>query len=158
MSKICKVDGCDKKHYAKGYCNYHYHIATDIGQPCSIEGCNKKHYAKGYCKNHYLAYKRKLKQAKINSGKCKINGCENNIYSNKMCKSHYIEKMKNYVRKKPNREIKICSIEGCNVKHRAGGYCNRHYRQYKKYGRVLSDEEARENMLRYSKMIKDSNV
>ena len=32
---------------------------------------------------------------------------------------------------------KTCSVEGCNEKHAAKGYCNRHYRQYKKYGYVL---------------------
>lgn len=23
---------------------------------CSVDGCNKKHYAKGYCRNHYVKY------------------------------------------------------------------------------------------------------
>jgi hypothetical protein len=30
--------------------------------------------------------------------------------------------------------LKICSVEGCNRKHVAKGYCDKHYRQYKKYG------------------------
>lgn len=32
---------------------------------------------------------------------------------------------------------KTCSVEGCNGKHQAKGYCNRHYKQFKKYGHIL---------------------
>jgi len=50
-----------------------------------------------------------------------------------------------------------CSVEGCNEKHKAKGYCNRHYRQYKKYGEVLTDAEAKENMLRALKRLNKYN-
>lgn len=33
--------------------------------------------------------------------------------------------------------IKQCSVEGCNNKHKAKGYCGKHYYQFKKYGEVL---------------------
>lgn len=33
--------------------------------------------------------------------------------------------------------MKTCSVEGCNGKHVAKGYCDKHYRQFKKYGRIL---------------------
>ena len=33
--------------------------------------------------------------------------------------------------------IKRCSVEGCNNKHKAKGYCGKHYYQFKKYGEVL---------------------
>lgn len=29
-----------------------------IKRICNVEGCNKKHKAKGYCANHYKAYKK----------------------------------------------------------------------------------------------------
>ena len=32
--------------------------------------------------------------------------------------------------------MKICKVEGCNRKHVAKGYCDKHYRQVKKYGEV----------------------
>ena len=32
---------------------------------------------------------------------------------------------------------KKCSVEGCENKHYAKGYCSRHYQQYKKYGHIL---------------------
>lgn len=33
--------------------------------------------------------------------------------------------------------MKTCKVEGCNGKHVAKGYCDKHYRQFKKYGRIL---------------------
>lgn len=32
---------------------------------------------------------------------------------------------------------KTCSVEGCNGKHLAKGYCDKHYRQIRKYGHIL---------------------
>lgn len=32
---------------------------------------------------------------------------------------------------------KICKIEGCNNKHLAKGYCNKHYKQIQKYRKIL---------------------
>lgn len=34
--------------------------------------------------------------------------------------------------------MKICSINGCNGKHLAKGYCVRHYKQMKRHGRVFN--------------------
>lgn len=33
--------------------------------------------------------------------------------------------------------MKLCKVEGCTNKHCAKGLCSKHYRQYKKYGRIL---------------------
>lgn len=33
--------------------------------------------------------------------------------------------------------MKKCSVEGCNCKVHAKGYCNKHYRQYKRHGEIL---------------------
>lgn len=32
---------------------------------------------------------------------------------------------------------KTCSVEGCNGKHKAKGYCCKHYTQFRRYGHVL---------------------
>ena len=34
--------------------------------------------------------------------------------------------------------MRICSVEGCNNKHLAKGYCTKHYQQIKKYGEIIS--------------------
>jgi len=64
--KICKVENCNSKHYALGYCNKHWRRFKNHGDPlflvnpvvydsdiCKIEGCNKKRTSKGYCQTHY---------------------------------------------------------------------------------------------------------
>ena len=60
--KKCKIEGCDGKHKAKGYCSKHYAQFKKYGEGlvpvkeikiCSVEGCNEKHHSKGYCKKHY---------------------------------------------------------------------------------------------------------
>ena len=35
--------------------------------------------------------------------------------------------------------MKKCSVEGCDGKHYSLGFCNKHYKQYKKYGEVKED-------------------
>ena len=33
--------------------------------------------------------------------------------------------------------MKICKVEGCNGKHKAKGYCNKHYKQLLRHGKIL---------------------
>lgn len=66
--RTCDHEGCDRKHYAKGYCLRHYmHLREygttyDIGKTasqrnpkgeCSIEGCDRLGEIKGLCRRHY---------------------------------------------------------------------------------------------------------
>lgn len=66
MKKTCEVNGCDRKHFALGYCTAHYHQykkhgkiisesinIVDISRICSVPGCKEKYSAKGYCQRHY---------------------------------------------------------------------------------------------------------
>ena len=32
--------------------------------------------------------------------------------------------------------MKVCTVEGCNGKVHSKGYCDKHYRQYKRYGKI----------------------
>ena len=66
---------------------------------CKVEGCNKEHHAKGYCRSHYKKFKRygesltpppkesKPKQKTI----CSIDGCTNNSYCKGVCQKHYYQ-------------------------------------------------------------------
>src|SRR5258708_2747388 len=70
-ARLCKIEGCSRKHNAKGYCESHYArfrrgqalegpIQRERRQRtrlCTIEGCNRKHYVHGFCDGHYDRFK-----------------------------------------------------------------------------------------------------
>ncbi len=67
--RICSIDGCEKKHYAKEYCSFHYKRSLkgkNLYDPknselflkvCTIADCDGEHVAKGYCAKHYAQWK-----------------------------------------------------------------------------------------------------
>jgi 5-methylcytosine-specific restriction endonuclease McrA len=70
----CTVDGCNRKHYAKGFCSYHYYrkrnnpILTQEerrNRKCSFEGCEERHWAKEYCQYHYYKFYNSTRQDRI---------------------------------------------------------------------------------------------
>ena len=121
---ICKVDLCNKKSRCLGFCKNHYDqyrkygrirdYDVPRGRYCCIDSCNK-HSGEGqivsldgkhYCLIHYRDIKR--------------NGCST---------AYHIPKPKHL---KPIK--KFCTIDGCDRKHMANGYCSKHYQQIKTYG------------------------
>ena len=54
---------------------------------------------------------------------------------------------KNKNRKKVTADSKLCSVEGCNNKHKGLGYCEKHYVQYKKYGYILKKTNKDPNVI-----------
>ena len=75
--RICKFEGCGRKHYANGWCRTHYyqtHVhghkaskinawGTNYGE-CKIRGCHKQAETGGYCPMHYIRV-RKFGKANI---------------------------------------------------------------------------------------------
>ncbi len=63
---MCKIEECNRKHHAKGYCELHYRRmmrgdALDRPLPnsaCIIPNCDKKVYGHGYCSRHYTNWYR----------------------------------------------------------------------------------------------------
>lgn len=63
ITRLCEVDGCERKYCAKGMCNTHWMRAWRAAKAetrpakavrlCDIEGCERKHQAKGMCSGHY---------------------------------------------------------------------------------------------------------
>jgi len=70
--KICSVEGCNRKHHGKGYCNKHLHQIQRHGKitperernvytpdsKCMVEGCNNRPHSFGLCNKHYLQIRR----------------------------------------------------------------------------------------------------
>ena len=51
MDRGCSVEGCERKHCAKGYCKNHYYVFRV--ERCTVEGCNRAYAANGMCKTHW---------------------------------------------------------------------------------------------------------
>lgn len=69
--KLCTVDGCGKRLFAKGWCTTHYSRWRIYGDhlhdpprlqlrlaPCSVPGCEAPYLQKGFCRPHYLRWRR----------------------------------------------------------------------------------------------------
>lgn len=56
---ICSVNGCERPHAARGWCNTHYiqwRRRSGLGGKgiCSVESCEERAISRGLCNRHYL--------------------------------------------------------------------------------------------------------
>jgi hypothetical protein len=63
--RICQIEGCERLHYARGWCERHWKRWWHHGDPiggrirqtgqCTIEGCDKplRYPSYGWCRSHY---------------------------------------------------------------------------------------------------------
>ena len=156
--KICKVEDCDRKRQALGYCNLHYQRFLRHGDPltitkntehggkCSIESCNNKYKSNGFCDKHYWRWRENgdpLKTLRVHSYKdmsCCIKDCTDKPKSNNLCSKHYQRKNIYGRADEPFRKNVIhdekCSVENCEREYKCGGYCATHYARLKKTGKL----------------------
>jgi len=109
LHEVCTVEGCDRSHKARGYCQTHYMMwmrgspiapikVRERNKPecCIEEDCTEPVKSKGLCKMHYqrllryghTRYKDRKKAPKI----CIIPNCDNHLYAKELCHSHYAKK------------------------------------------------------------------
>jgi hypothetical protein len=103
---------------------------------CSARDCEAKHYAKGYCKKHYTQIARhgrltpETERGVIRV--CIVEGCERTDTIGQYCRKH-ARQIRTHGRLTPDREHQMgnvgCRVPGCTNRHRAKGYCVKHYNQ-----------------------------
>lgn len=122
---------------------------------CSIEGCNKIHYAKGLCRFHYdrtrkgitdmqpgrlsLIWKENdIRYLRANKNKkCAVIECDEKVYAKDLCRKHWGLNNRNGFPgyKKDSKIIIKCKADNCNnqvINTSSHGYCSFHYTRYKR--------------------------
>jgi len=51
MTRLCSIEGCGRRHRAKGFCDIHYRASSER-PPCSIPDCDQRAYSEGLCQRH----------------------------------------------------------------------------------------------------------
>lgn len=129
---------------------------------CSIEGCEKRHVARGWCGMHYQRWKVygdpsvRVRPIFI-PGVCDVADCERPRYRREWCRRHfsrwerYGDPTAGY--RSPGSPLPPCSVNGCTAKTTRiiRGMCEMHYSRWATKGdpgsaesmRILGDDEAR---------------
>lgn len=149
VQKVCTVEGCDKKHKARGLCAPHYkELRRTEVPPCTMEDCDRPSTAKGLCSAHYkrlLSWGDPSVVKKVgkypDDAACGVDGCTDVVESMGLCNRHYQRLRKhgdpNVVFSEQARKGQYgdtCTIAGCDGRHEAHGYCRAHYQRYHKTG------------------------
>lgn len=82
-NRLCSVEGCRKRYYAKGFCNSHWALKQRNGIPvykkdlyrkCVVPGCEEKPTRTGLCKfhNHRRSQGKSLMRPKGNGGSLNV--------------------------------------------------------------------------------------
>lgn len=120
---------------------------------CSVDGCTRRHYAKGWCEAHYHRWKRHgnaspdlpVEGRNSRKGMCRIEGCGRPIQARRLCVGHvrrenkHGDVMADIPLLRPSDGT--CSVEGCAGAHEARGWCGLHYKRFRLY-KLTPDDYA----------------
>jgi hypothetical protein len=103
-----------------------------VERKCSRPGCERRHYARGYCQAHYERARTgrsvvapvgpQTQRNPRTRGECSLPGCSRPHYALSLCAPHY-----NYSRMLDKPEDNQCGVPGCRYRHLAKGKCWLHY-------------------------------
>ena len=109
---------------------------------CKFEGCGRKHKGHGFCRTHLRQFRKHGKTWQIVSIRkipiCTVKGCDRNNQALGFCMAHYSQ----FRRTGKTREIvtrnrrMFCEFSGCNKKHFSGGFCSSHSSQFRRTGKT----------------------
>lgn len=144
----CAASGCDMPANRRGMCRSHFlELRPDRPQCCSTRECERSAAAGGLCRLHYERWRvygtTDLPPRPIF---CSIEGCgARSIGSKGWCHRHYslwlrrgdpnAPRLRGGPTPKPRPQ---CSVHDCLNEVMGLGYCNKHYRNVKKYGNPIS--------------------
>ena len=120
---------------------------------CSVEGCEKKHYARGLCQMHYRRMERNGTTDRIREPGlkvCSIESCDRVAEARGLCHGHYQRVLRGSAKTDDlplDRAVQVhpvCSVDGCSKEAETLGFCKTHYRRRNKFGDVRSDQPIRE--------------
>lgn len=94
--RICTIEGCGRKHEARGLCGKHYQrlkASPDFGKPgCSVDSCDSLSWSRGWCHAHYQRWQKygnpTGQPAKRQRPECAIEGCSKLNSSRGLCSTH----------------------------------------------------------------------
>lgn len=109
----CDVDGCERTHWAKGYCRLHYQRVTATGSTeprnpgpateaeklCTFPDCGRRLKRHGLCDTH----------------------------AKQQARGETLHPIRNYSSSGPKHQG--CRADGCDGLHYSNGYCCKHYQQ-----------------------------
>jgi len=104
--------------------------------PCKVEGCEKKVFANGYCQAHnkrWRVYGDPLggRATPIKDRRCSVAGCDERSFAHGMCMPHFGQfRYHGDPTVRVNDPTRGCSVPGCNDPHRGLGFCGSHLTQY----------------------------
>lgn len=153
--RTCSINGCEKKHYGRGYCSKHYQRWRTHGNAktvlrnkpgtCKAKGCEKPSQTRTFCFPHYNQWRSGSDLSLLSPSdelfKCSLKGCARLLpmpYGEaKLCQRHYTVWQRHgdpRYKRATVVGVALCSIEGCGKVVRARGWCVGHYTRWERTG------------------------